>query len=194
MSMQQVDKSIDCKGLSCPMPIVRTKKAIEEMQPGQVLEVIATDPSSVADVKSWAERTGHQFLGTTEADGAYKHYIRKSEPSEVKPEPQYPHVIRNEELEAKLSTHPIVLDVREPMEYQFGHIPGAKLIPFGQLEERLAELADLKDREIYVICRTGRRSDMACQLLSEKGFSKVKNVVPGMSAWTGPIETSRVSN
>jgi rhodanese-related sulfurtransferase len=54
------------------------------------------------------------------------------------------------------------------------------------LENRVLELNP--DDDIYVICRTGTRSDMACQLLSEKGFKRVTNVVPGMSGWTGPTE------
>lgn len=188
MAVYTVDKSIDCKGLSCPMPIVRTKKAMDEISPGQVLEVMATDPGSVADIKSWAVRTGHQFIGTKEEDGVFKHYIRKCEACDVKPEKKFPHIITNEELQEKLAEKPAILDVREPMEYAFGHIPGAKLVPFGQLEEALEELKDLRDQEIYVVCRTGNRSDMACQILSEKGFAKVKNVVPGMSEWTGPVE------
>lgn len=188
MGAYTVDKSIDCKGLSCPMPIVRTKKAVEEIQAGEVLEVIATDPGSIADVKSWASRTGHQFLGTIEEEGTFKHYIRKSGANEVKVETSYPHVMTNEELVEKLAEKPIIFDVREPMEYAFGHIPGAVLVPFGQLEERLTELESHKDQDVYVVCRMGNRSDMACQLLADKGFTRVKNVVPGMSGWNGPVE------
>jgi len=188
MSAYTVDKTLDCKGLSCPMPIVRTKKAVEEMEAGEVLEIVATDPGSVADVKSWAIRTGHQFLGTVEEDGTFKHYIRKADPEEAKPEKKHPDIVSNDELQSKLVEQPVILDVREPMEYAFGHIPGAKLIPFSQLEERLAELAPHKDEEIYVVCRTGNRSDMACQLLTEKGFKQAKNVMPGMLGWEGPIE------
>ncbi len=182
-----VDKSIDCKGLACPMPIVRTKKAMDEMKSGEVLEVVATDPGSVADVRSWADRTGHLFLGTIEENGVFKHYIRKSAPSEIKPEQTYPHVVSNEELEQKLDANPVILDVREPMEYAFGHIPGAKLVPFGKLEEMIDELLPYQKQEIYVVCRTGNRSDAACQILQQKGFTTVKNVVPGMSDWKGPV-------
>ncbi|UOF92824.1 sulfurtransferase TusA family protein [Fodinisporobacter ferrooxydans] len=184
-----VNKTIDCKGLSCPMPIVRTKKAVEEIQPGQVLEVLATDPGSVADVKSWAQRTGHQFIGTQEDAGVFKHYIRKSDENELKPEKKHPHTITNEELQTKLQDKPVILDVREPMEYAFGHIPGAKLVPFGKLEEAIEELKTTHgEQEIHVICRTGNRSDIACQMLTEKGFQHVKNVVPGMAEWSGPVE------
>lgn len=186
-----VNKTIDCKGLSCPMPIVRTKKAIETIEPGEVLEVLATDPGSVADVKSWATRTGHQFVGTSQDGDVYKHYIRKSNPNEVKPEQKHPNVISNQELEAKLSEGPVVLDVREPMEYAFGHIRGAQLIPFGQLEEQLEALKGYADKEVLVICRTGSRSDLACQVLAEHGFANVKNVMPGMSEWTGTVEKSQ---
>lgn len=192
MNTQTVDKTIDCKGLSCPMPIVRTKKAMEELAPGQVLEVLATDPGSVADVKSWANRTGQQFIGTVQEGDVYKHYIRKSDPTEQKPESKHPDVVSNDELLQKLGQSPVVLDVREPMEYAFGHIPGAKSVPLGQLEEAISELRHLANQEVYVVCRTGLRSDVACQILTEKGFSKVKNVVPGMSEWTGPIEKSEV--
>ncbi|MCK9911048.1 sulfurtransferase TusA family protein, partial [Microbacteriaceae bacterium K1510] len=93
-----VDKSIDCTGLACPMPIVRTKKAMDEMKSGEILEVIATDPGSVADIRSWADRTGNLFLGTINANGPFRHYIRKADPAEIKPEQTYPHVVSNEEL------------------------------------------------------------------------------------------------
>jgi len=190
---KKVDKTIDCMGLSCPMPIVRTKKAIEEIEAGQVLEVIATDPGSVADMKSWATRTGHQLLGTTKEEKVFKHYLRKSNPDEVKAEKNHLHVISNEQLTKKLDSNPIILDVREPMEYAFGHIPGAKLIPIGKLDEAFDDLQGKANEEIFVVCRTGNRSDVACQILSEKGFSKVKNVVPGMSEWKGPMETTEVT-
>ncbi|GGJ10521.1 hypothetical protein GCM10010885_19640 [Alicyclobacillus cellulosilyticus] len=183
-----VDKTIDCTGLSCPMPVVRTKKAMDALQAGQVLEVLATDPGSVTDIKSWAHRTGHQFIGTVEDGKVFKHYIRKVNPDEAKPERRHPHVVSNAELAAELGNQPVILDVREPAEYAFGHIPGAKSVPLGELERRLEELRPYAEQVVYVVCRTGHRSDMACQWLSEHGFRHVKNVVPGMSAWTGPVE------
>ena len=60
----------------------------------------------------------------------------------------------------------MILDVREEVEYAFGHIEGAKSIPMGELDRRIKELD--KDQEIYVICRTGKRSDIAAQKLAEK--------------------------
>ncbi|MCL6599787.1 MAG: sulfurtransferase TusA family protein [Alicyclobacillus macrosporangiidus] len=190
MTEIRVDKTIDCKGLSCPMPIVRTKKAIDEMEAGQVLEVVATDPGSVADVKGWAHRTGHQFLGTITEGKVFRHFIRKSRPEETKPEQRFPHTVTNEELTERLADGVVLIDVREPAEYVFSHIPGAISVPLGELEQRLAELASYVHQPVYVICRTGHRSDVACQVLSEQGFERVYNVVPGMSQWQGPTEQS----
>lgn len=97
-------------------------------------------------------------------------------------------VISNEELEKKLASGEkvIVLDVREPAEYAFDRVPGAFSIPLGELENRLNELR--REDSIYVICRTGARSDLACQLLAANDFSNVYNVESGMSEWTGPTE------
>lgn len=187
----KADKTLDCKGLACPMPIVKTKKAMDELQPGQVIEVQATDKGSLADMQGWAKNTGHQYLGTVEEGDVLKHYLRKASPSEVKEETKYPHTITNEELQTKLNANEkiTILDVREPAEYAFNRIPGAKSIPLGELESRLNELNP--DEEINVICRTGSRSDIACQLLAEKGYKNVRNVLPGMSGWTGTTEKNQ---
>lgn len=184
--MIKTDQTVDAKGLACPMPIVRTKKVINELLPGQVLEVQATDKGSTADLKAWANSTGNQYLGTIEDGGVLKHYLRKAT-SEEKPETIHPHVIQNEELEKKLASEKLtILDVREAAEFAFNHIPGAVSIPLGELENRLAELNT--EDEIYVICRTGSRSDFAAQKLAQNGFTKVWNVVPGICQWTGPTE------
>ncbi|MGO0060403.1 sulfurtransferase TusA family protein [Brevibacillus fluminis] len=182
-----VDLTLDCKGLACPMPIVKTKKAMEQIQPGQVVEVQATDRGSLADMKGWANTTGHHYLGTREVGEVLYHYLRKANPVEVKEEAAFPHTISNDELLARMNQPSIaILDVREPAEYAFGHIPGAVSIPLGVLLERLSEWKP--NEELYVICRSGTRSDLACRLLAENGFTQVKNVVPGMAEWTGPIE------
>ncbi|EXX86547.1 hypothetical protein BG53_05975 [Paenibacillus darwinianus] len=190
-SAVQADLTLDCKGLACPMPIVKTKKAMDQLNSGQVIEVQATDKGSLADIQGWAKNTGHQYLGTIHEGEVLKHYLRKANPSEVKEEVKFPHILTNEELQKKLEANEklTVLDVREPAEYAFHRIPGAISIPLGDLENRLNELDP--DQEIQVVCRTGTRSDLACQLLSEKGFKHVKNVVPGMSGWTGPIEKNQ---
>ncbi|MUG46498.1 hypothetical protein GNP95_16040 [Paenibacillus woosongensis] len=184
----QVDKTLDCKGLSCPMPIVKTKKAMDELNPGQVIEVQATDRGSLADIQGWAKNTGHQYIGTIEEKGVLRHYLRRSRSDEIKAEQKHPYVALNEDLQVKITAKDAItiLDVREPAEYAFGHIPGARSIPLGELELRVDELNP--DEEVYVVCRTGSRSDLACQLLADKGFKQVKNVTPGMTDWKGPME------
>ncbi|MCQ6557768.1 sulfurtransferase TusA family protein [Paenibacillus mendelii] len=184
----RVDKTVDAKGLACPMPIVRTKKALDELEAGQVLELQATDKGSLADIQSWAKTTGHQYLGSTHEEDVLHHFIRKSNPNEVKEAKAYPHTISNDELLQKLAndTAPVIVDVREPAEYAFNRIPGAISIPFGELEQHIGQLNP--EQEIYMVCRTGNRSDMAAQLLSSRGFNKVMNVIPGMSEWNGPTE------
>lgn len=188
--MIKTDQTLDAKGLACPMPIVKTKKAVEDLLPGQVLEIQATDKGSTADLKAWAERTGNQYLGTVEEDGVLKHYLRKASSEDEKPETSHPHVVQNEELETKQQAGEriTILDVREEAEFTFNHIPGAVSIPLGDLENRLSELN--KEDEIYVICRTGNRSDFAAQKLSQHGFTKVWNVVPGITQWKGATEKS----
>lgn len=184
MTAIQSDAKLDAKGLACPMPIVRTKKAMKDLQSGQVLEVEATDPGSKADMKAWAESSGHQYLGTLEEDGVLKHYLRKTTDQE-QAVLEYSDVCEPAELQKKLEAGEsiIVVDVREAAEFAFCHIPDAVSIPLGELELRLSEL-DKEDR-IYVICRTGARSDMAAKKLADSGFSRVVNVVPGMSGWSG---------
>ncbi|MFD1779333.1 sulfurtransferase TusA family protein [Fredinandcohnia salidurans] len=184
MESLKTNSVLDAKGLACPMPIVKTKKAMNNLEGGQVLEVQATDKGSKADLKAWAESTGHQYLGTLEEGDVLKHYIRKASGDEVV-EKKHPDVVSNEVLEATISSGKdiLVLDVREAAEFAFNHIPEAISIPLGELEDRFAELN--KEKEIYVICRTGSRSDLASQKLTENGFVNVKNVVPGMSNWTG---------
>ncbi|MGG3470482.1 sulfurtransferase TusA family protein [Neobacillus pocheonensis] len=175
---------LDAKGLACPMPIVKTKKAMNNLEAGQVLEIQATDKGSKADMKAWAESSGHQYLGTIEEGEVLKHYLRKSSNDESN-EKMHLNVINNEGLEKKLEANEriLVIDVREVAEFAFNHIPNAISIPLGELEDRLNELN--KQDEIYVVCRTGNRSDLAAQKLTENGFTNVFNVVPGMSQWTG---------
>ncbi len=184
MESLKTNSVLDAKGLACPMPIVKTKKAMNNLEGGQVLEIQATDKGSKADLKAWAESTGHQYLGTLEEDDVLKHYIRKASGEEVA-EKRHPIVVSNEDLEATIASGKdvLILDVREAAEFAFNHIPEAISIPLGELEDRFDELD--KEKEIYVICRTGSRSDLASQKLTENGFVNVKNVIPGMSNWIG---------
>ncbi|MEK3888711.1 sulfurtransferase TusA family protein [Bacillus sp. FSL K6-3431] len=182
MNSIKTDKILDAKGLACPMPIVKTKKVISEMEAGQILAILATDKGSTADLKAWSERLGHHYLGTREEGVVLKHYVRKST-SEEAVEKTYPHIVSNEELKNMMNDgSAVIVDVREEAEYAFNHLEGALSIPLGELENRLHDLN--KEDEIYVICRTGNRSDMAAQKLVENGFVNVKNVVPGMGAWS----------
>jgi len=71
------DMTLDAKGLSCPMPLLKTKKAIDKIGSGQVLEVLGTDPASKNDFPGWCERAGHIYLGTKEEAGFFRFYIRK---------------------------------------------------------------------------------------------------------------------
>lgn len=188
MTSVKVNRILECEGLACPLPVVRTKKAIDELNTGEVLEVRATDRGSVADLQGWAKRTGHQYIGLKEQNGVFYHFIRKADSSETKQEVKYPHTATNQEIAGKMASGEKlnILDVREPAEYSFGRIPGAMSIPLGQLEERIGELDP--NQEYLVVCRTGNRSDLACQILSEKGFMKLKNIIPGMSEWTETLE------
>jgi len=68
---------LDCKGLNCPLPILKTKKAIDGLQSGEVLKMMATDPGSVNDMASWANRTGNEVVEHTEAGGTHTFLIRK---------------------------------------------------------------------------------------------------------------------
>ena len=72
------DQTLDNSGLQCPMPILKTKKAIDSMQVGQVLKMIATDPGSVSDMNAWAKRTGHELLGREQEGDKFIFYIKKS--------------------------------------------------------------------------------------------------------------------
>jgi rhodanese-related sulfurtransferase/TusA-related sulfurtransferase len=185
MTQIKTDSTLDAKGLACPMPIVKTKKKITGMNAGEVLEVLATDKGSKADLKAWAESAGHEYLGTIEEEGVLKHYLRKASGEEVQ-EKKHPHVVSNDDLEKLVAEDGdiIVLDVRESAEFAFRHIPGAVSIPLGELEGRARELVG--DVPVYVVCRTGSRSDLAARMLDDKGFKNVKNVIPGMSRWNGP--------
>lgn len=178
------DVQLDAKGLACPMPIVKTKKAMQAVEEGQVLEIQATDKGSKADLAAWAKSVGHQYIGTTEEGEVLYHYIRKCNPvASEAVEKTFEKTVTNEEA---VSANALILDVREAAEYAFGHIPGAKSIPMGELSARMSELD--KEQTIYVICRTGTRSDMAAQQLAQAGFTTIYNVLPGMSGYEGELE------
>jgi len=75
--MMKADQLLDAKGLACPMPIVRTKKAINTMETGQVLEIHATDKGAKNDLVAWTKSGGHELLETAEENGAFKFWVKK---------------------------------------------------------------------------------------------------------------------
>lgn len=77
MMSMQADKMVDAKGLACPMPIVRAKKAIDELQTGQIMEVHATDKGAKSDLEAWTKSGGHELLEDTEEEGVLKFWIKK---------------------------------------------------------------------------------------------------------------------
>ncbi|HEU4438968.1 MAG TPA: sulfurtransferase TusA family protein [Methylomirabilota bacterium] len=72
------DKQIDCTGLFCPIPIVKTREAMTQMAVGQVLEMLSDDPASDPDMRSWAQRTGHDLLQVTRSGAVYRFVVRKT--------------------------------------------------------------------------------------------------------------------
>ena len=66
------DKELDARGLACPLPIVKTRKALNELASGQVLKVVATDSGSVADMKAFSEQTGNELLSSAQEGGTYE--------------------------------------------------------------------------------------------------------------------------
>ena len=74
---RQHDRELDARGLNCPLPILRTKKALNEMHTGNVLKVIATDPASIKDFQAFSRQTGNTLLQQSEADGVYQFYLQR---------------------------------------------------------------------------------------------------------------------
>lgn len=70
-------QTLDASGLACPMPIIKTKKAVDGMKIGEILKMISTDPGSVSDVQAWTAKTGQALLGHEEAGGKHVFYIKK---------------------------------------------------------------------------------------------------------------------
>jgi len=71
------DKELDARGLNCPLPILRAKKTLAEMQPGQVLRIIATDPGSVKDFAAFAKQTGNELLSSAENNKEFEFYLKR---------------------------------------------------------------------------------------------------------------------
>ena len=73
----EFDRELDVQGLKCPLPILRTKKSLSEMATGEVLRVLATDPSAAKDFQAFARQTGNQLLSSAETDQVFEFYFRR---------------------------------------------------------------------------------------------------------------------
>ncbi len=78
MSQYKPDQTLDARGLCCPLPVIRTKKVIETMAPGEILEIITTDPGSKNDIPAWARQTGNELLSMADKNEAFFFYIKKT--------------------------------------------------------------------------------------------------------------------
>ncbi|MCK5765587.1 MAG: sulfurtransferase TusA family protein [Bacteroidales bacterium] len=73
-----VDKVVDARGTACPGPLLAAKKAIGELQSGEVMEILSADEGTRRDVPKWANKKGHEYLGTVEDSGYFKIYLKKA--------------------------------------------------------------------------------------------------------------------
>lgn len=72
------DILVDAKGMACPMPIVRAKRALDEMRTGQVMEVVSTDKGSLKDFQAWVKQINQELIKHEEMDGVYRFWVRKT--------------------------------------------------------------------------------------------------------------------
>ncbi len=77
MATITVHKEIDTRGMNCPLPILKAKKALSDMSTGDVLKVVATDPGSMRDFQAFSRQTGNELLDQTSAGGEYVHYLKR---------------------------------------------------------------------------------------------------------------------
>ena len=76
--MTEVAEKLDARGMNCPLPILKTRKAINQMNTGEILEVTSTDPGSVKDMAAFCEQTGNRLVSSNEANNSYVFLIEKS--------------------------------------------------------------------------------------------------------------------
>lgn len=79
MEAMKADMTLDCRGILCPMPVIRVSQAVKKINVGQVIEMLTTDPGSVPDMEAWSKQTGHQLLSRNEREGVYTFYIRRTQ-------------------------------------------------------------------------------------------------------------------
>ena len=73
----EFNKELDARGLSCPLPILKTKKALNDLTSGQVLKILATDPGSVKDMQAFSKQTGHALLSSEEQNKTFIFFMKK---------------------------------------------------------------------------------------------------------------------
>ncbi len=71
----KIDQTLDCKGLSCPMPMMKLAKTMKSMKPGEVLEMLGTDPGTKSDIPNWCKKTGNTLLEKTDLEGGVNRYV-----------------------------------------------------------------------------------------------------------------------
>lgn len=120
----------------------------------------------------------------------------RSSADAVAPAPAAVVSVAASELRPRLATSagsPLLLDVRTAEEYAAGHLPGAYNLPHDQLPQRLAELGEARDREVIVYCRSGRRAELALEVLQRAGFQRLGHLQGDYLGWTEegwPVEVS----
>ncbi len=77
LSLQPTQRIVDARGLNCPLPILRTKKVLSEMGPGELLEVVATDPHSVRDFEAFCKQTGHTLVSSKQGEAEFKFVLKR---------------------------------------------------------------------------------------------------------------------
>jgi len=77
MATDKPGLSIDARGLSCPLPVIRAKKGIDSIPVGEILEVLSTDPGSMADFQAWTRATGHELVGSEKSADVFTYHIRR---------------------------------------------------------------------------------------------------------------------
>ena len=78
MSAVEIASTLDCKGLVCPLPVIKLSKAIKAAAPGAVIELLATDPGAVADLEAFQRRTGHRVLERSESNGTFRFLVKRA--------------------------------------------------------------------------------------------------------------------
>ena len=77
ITSMEANKEIDTRGLNCPLPILKAKKALSDMQSGEILKVVATDPNSTRDFQAFARQTGNELLEQAQDGTEFTHYLRR---------------------------------------------------------------------------------------------------------------------